>query len=109
MADDATSTPDLAQAMNRLEDALQDFRRAVKAAGIPRAVGGPIFKALRQWRSEQARSKALPPYVIATDAALLAIEEAKPSSVEELRVIRGVGGKADIYGADILKVVAACA
>lgn len=105
MPADGTPKPDLAQAMTQLEASLQAFKDALRASGI--RPGGPLFEALRKWRSDQARARQLPPYVIATDAVLRAIEDARPASLEELKAIRGVGaGKADTYGADILAVVA---
>ncbi|MEA3190756.1 MAG: ATP-dependent helicase RecQ [Thermoplasmata archaeon] len=106
MPPDGIPKPDLAQATANLETALAAFKDALRASGV-RAGGGPVFEALRRWRSEQARAKQLPPYVIATDAVLRAIEEARPASLDELRAVRGVGAtKAETYGADILAVVA---
>lgn len=103
-------TPDLTQATRTLETALADFQAAFKASGVLQATSGPVFRALRQWRTEQARAKAVPPYVIATDAALHAIEAAKPQDLAALGAVRGVGPtKAATYGAEILKVVATAA
>jgi ATP-dependent DNA helicase RecQ len=100
-------TPDLATATANLERSLQEFGQAFRASDLPRLAGGPLFQALRQWRSEQARTKQLPPYVIANDAVLRAIEEAKPADLASLKAIRGMGGsKVEVYGADILAIVA---
>lgn len=106
MPDIGTVKPDLAQATANLESALQEFRSALP----PRPLRGPetpVFAALRIWRTEQARAKGLPPYIIATDAALRAIDAARPADLAQLGAVRGVGAnKAATYGAEILEVVA---
>lgn len=108
----ASTKPDLAQAMNNLQSALEDVRHAIEAkeAKDTPAPDGPVFSALRKWRTEQARAKQLPPYVIATDAVLRAIEQAKPTDLDQLQAIRGMGGnRSATYGAEILQVVATAA
>lgn len=108
--DGASNKPDLAQAITQLENAIDDFKRALRADPAARGAEGPVFAALRKWRTEQARAKQLPPYVIASDAVLRAIEEAKPGDLTQLQAIRGIGAaKAATYGADILQVVASVA
>ncbi len=68
--------------------------------------GGPLFDALRAWRLNQARELGQPPYVIAHDATLAAIVEARPRSIEALWRVKGIGpAKADRYGAEILAIV----
>ncbi|WP_135227914.1 DNA helicase RecQ [Deinococcus fonticola] len=66
----------------------------------------PLFEALRQWRLERARSLAVPPYVIFSDATLKTITELKPSSHASLGTVSGVGQRklAD-YGDEVLQVV----
>jgi DNA helicase-2/ATP-dependent DNA helicase PcrA len=69
--------------------------------------GGPVFDALRAWRLEKARELGQPPYVIAHDATLAAIADARPASIEALWRVKGIGpAKADRYGMEILDVVA---
>jgi len=102
-------TPRLAQAMNDLEAALRDFGHALQETKPADAAPptGPVFSALRQWRTEQARAKGLPPYIIASDAVLKAIDAARPTDLAQLQLIRGVGpSKAATYGTQILEVVA---
>ncbi len=102
-----TQADELSQAATRLERALEAFQRVLRANRPPRTPGGEVFEALREWRSEQARAKQLPPYIIATDAVLRAIEGARPTDIAQLQAIRGVGAnKAATYGAEILEVVA---
>jgi len=65
-----------------------------------------LFEALRTWRTSQARARAVPPYIIFPDSTLRAIAAHKPSSLEELSAISGVGTvKLATYGEAVLKVV----
>jgi DNA helicase-2/ATP-dependent DNA helicase PcrA len=84
---------------------------AARSAGGARTTGAvlgdPLFEALRSWRLEKARELGQPPYVIAHDATLAAIAEARPGSMEALWRVKGIGpAKADRFGAEILAVVA---
>ena len=78
------------------------------SGSLPTAASGdPLFDALRTWRTEKARELAQPPYVVAHDATLSAIAEARPGSMEALWRVKGIGpSKADRFGAEILAVVA---
>ena len=70
------------------------------------ASGDPVFDALREWRTAQARAEAMPPYVIAHDATLASIAEIKPRTISALRRVQGMGpAKLEKYGDDILAVV----
>jgi DNA helicase-2/ATP-dependent DNA helicase PcrA len=72
-------------------------------AGDP---GDPVFAALREWRTGIARDEAMPPYVIAHDATLAAIAEARPRSLAALRRVKGMGpAKLEKYGDEILAVL----
>jgi ATP-dependent DNA helicase UvrD/PcrA len=65
----------------------------------------PLFAALRAWRTARARAAATPPYVIAHDATLAAIAEARPRSLAALRRVKGMGpARLDRYGEEILEV-----
>ncbi len=69
---------------------------------------GPVFDALRAWRTGRARTDAMPPYVIAHDATLRAIADANPRSLAALNRVKGMGPqKVDKYGDEILAVLAA--
>lgn len=69
-----------------------------------------IFEALRQWRSEIARSHGVPAYVIFHDATLREIAMARPDSLEDLGHLNGVGvKKLESYGESILACIAECA
>lgn len=104
-----TSSPDLTTAALNLQEALRDFQLAYKGADLPRpepSPVSPVFAALRAWRTEQARAKQVPPYIIASDAVLKAIETTVPQTLDDLVAIRGMGAaKIAAYGNDILQVV----
>ena len=68
---------------------------------------GPIFDALRTWRSAEAKRQAVPPYVIFHDSVLREIAAARPRSLDTLGLLRGVGvSKLDRYGTAVLAIVA---
>jgi len=67
----------------------------------------PIWQALREWRTATAGEQGVPPYVIFHDATLAAIVEARPSELEDLAEISGVGQhKLERYGEAVLDVMA---
>jgi superfamily II DNA helicase RecQ len=67
-----------------------------------------VFEALRAWRTARARQEAMPPYVIAHDATLLAIAEARPRTMAGLRRVKGMGpAKLEKYGEELLAVIEA--
>src|SRR5450830_2102398 len=65
-----------------------------------------IFEKLRWWRVETARSHGVPAYVIFVDATLREIAKVKPSSLEDLRGVTGVGEKKLVsYGEEIIGII----
>ncbi|WP_394649257.1 DNA helicase RecQ [uncultured Deinococcus sp.] len=101
------------QALLLREDALQPATRVRERAGrggsgsAPVApADAPLFGALRAWRLERARTLAVPPYVIFSDATLKGIAELRPGSHAALGTVSGVGTRklAD-YGDEVLQVV----
>ena len=82
--------------------------RGASAAAPELGEGGPMFDALRQWRTSEAKRQAVPPYVIFHDSVLREIASSRPASDAALGEIRGVGAsKLDRYGAAVLSIVAA--
>jgi DNA helicase-2/ATP-dependent DNA helicase PcrA len=70
--------------------------------------GLELYEALRAWRSEVADLSGAPPHGVLTDATLRAVARARPTSLEMLGRVRGIGAaKLDLYGAAVLDVVAA--
>ena len=65
----------------------------------------PLLDALRLHRSELAREQAVPPYVIFHDRTLHAICELRPSSLDELAEVPGIGAsKLERYGDELLRI-----
>lgn len=65
-----------------------------------------IFEKLRWWRVETARSHGVPAYVIFVDATLREIAKVKPSSIDNLRGVTGVGEKKLVsYGDEIVAII----
>ena len=69
------------------------------------ATGEAAFAELRAWRAQQAKAQAIPPYVIFHDSVLREIAAVRPSSLDELGQIKGVGAsKLQRYGAAVLQL-----
>ncbi len=67
----------------------------------------PRFDALRTWRSERAKDDGVPAYVIAHDATLAEIADARPTTIAALHRIKGMGpARLQRYGPEILAVLA---
>ena len=65
-----------------------------------------IFEKLRWWRVETARAHNVPAYVIFVDATLREIAKAKPTSLDQLRTVTGVGEKKLVsYGDEIVAMI----
>ncbi|MCL2736517.1 MAG: DNA helicase RecQ [Propionibacteriaceae bacterium] len=65
-----------------------------------------LFESLRSWRLGQARERGVPPYVVFHDSTLRAIAARRPSSLDELSTISGVGAaKLAAYGESVLAVL----
>jgi ATP-dependent DNA helicase RecQ len=80
-------------------------RRATAALALDGS-DATLFESLRQWRLELSREQGVPPYVILHDATLVALSVERPSNLEELAKIPGVGrSKLDRYGQAILERV----
>jgi superfamily II DNA helicase RecQ len=62
--------------------------------------------ALRAWRLERARADKVAPFIIASNALVRAIADARPATAKELFAIHGMGPtKLDLYGDEILAVL----
>jgi ATP-dependent DNA helicase RecQ len=76
-------------------------------AELPDAARG-LFERLREWRAGVAREQGVPAYIVFGDATLRGIAVTKPTSLEQLGTISGVGEKKlEAYGDGVLEVVAA--
>jgi ATP-dependent DNA helicase RecQ len=96
---------------------LRQYQKPVKAKRAPSAAKGhvemdlskseqEIFEKLRWWRVETARAHNVPAYVIFVDATLREIAKAKPTSLDQLRGVTGVGEKKLMsYGEEIVAMI----
>lgn len=67
---------------------------------------GKLFEALRSLRKELATKEKLPPYMIFSDATLTQMATDKPTDLELMKNIRGVGEfKLQKYGEEFLTVI----
>lgn len=65
-----------------------------------------LYQRLLDWRAALAQERAVPGFVIFTDATLLAIAESLPANQADLLAIPGVGRvKADTYGEAVLAIL----
>jgi len=61
---------------------------------------------LRSWRSEVARERGVPAYVVLHDSTIDGIVRAWPTTLDELRGVPGIGDKKlEHYGAELLRLV----
>jgi ATP-dependent DNA helicase RecQ len=65
---------------------------------------------LKAWRTEQARSQGVPPYVVFHDRTLLELASRRPTSRSQLAMVGGIGAaKLERYGEALLEVLAGAA
>jgi ATP-dependent DNA helicase RecQ len=75
-------------------------------AHIGSAANPEVFERLRAWRSAQARSQSVPPYVVFHDATLAAIAAARPRDLDALSAIPGIGvRKLERYGPTLIELL----
>ena len=75
--------------------------------GEPLTVAPELVDALREWRLEEARRRAIAPFIVLHDRTLHAIAATRPQSVLELQRIPGIGpSKLAEYGEAIVAVLA---
>jgi ATP-dependent DNA helicase RecQ len=67
-----------------------------------------LLGALRAWRSQMARSRGVPAYVVLHDSTIDGIATARPTTLSGLRDIPGIGDKKlEHYGDDLIALVKA--
>ena len=90
----------------RPERASRSVRKAT-ASGELAENDVELFEALRTWRAEQAREQSVPAYIVFGDATLRAVATERPSTLDDLDGITGIGAKKrEAYGEALLEVVA---
>jgi DNA helicase-2/ATP-dependent DNA helicase PcrA len=74
--------------------------------GCPVEAHVELFETLREWRKERSAAKAVPAYIVFTDATLTAIAEQVPTDLDSLSAIPGVGpAKLNEFGEEVLEIV----
>jgi ATP-dependent DNA helicase RecQ len=79
---------------------------ASRPAGHETAGHANLLGILKAWRSEVARKRGVPAYVVLHDATIEGIAAARPTSPEQLRGIPGIGDKKlERYGRELIALV----
>ncbi len=79
-----------------------------RCQSCPADLNAELLDALREWRLQTSREKAVPAYVVFTDVTLIAIAEQSPADTDSLAEIPGIGPmKLQSYGEDVLGLVRA--
>ncbi len=66
-----------------------------------------LMQKLKEWRTQIAREKQVPAYIIFSDKALHNIASVQPQNLAQLLEVEGIGKvKLELYGHDILTIVA---
>jgi ATP-dependent DNA helicase RecQ len=107
----ALSAEGRAVAMGRMrpELALPVVRggRAAPATDPDVAPDPELLARLKGWRTEEARRRGVPPYVVFQDRTLAALAAVRPTRIEELGEVKGVGpAKLASYGETLLRLLA---
>jgi ATP-dependent DNA helicase RecQ len=91
---------------SRTNSRRRDLIPAVASAG---QIGNPsLLAALRAWRSDAARQRGVPAYVVLHDSTIDGIAASRPTTPEELRGIPGIGDKKlEHYGDELIALVRA--
>ncbi|NQV11278.1 MAG: DNA helicase RecQ [Cyanobacteria bacterium] len=85
--------------------------RSADGASDPSSAGAgadaALLSALKDWRRQQAREQAVPPYVVFHDRTLVELAASQPGTLSALAGISGIGSaKLERYGEAVLAVLA---
>jgi ATP-dependent DNA helicase RecQ len=76
------------------------------AAAVDGPAGRSSIDALREWRRQEAARRSVPAYVVLHDRTLAALAAARPSTLDALSEIPGIGpAKLEAYGKDLLALL----
>ncbi|MEY2632786.1 MAG: hypothetical protein RIR00_1440 [Pseudomonadota bacterium] len=69
----------------------------------------PLFERLRRWRAETAKELSVPAYVILHDKTLRELAVQRPTSLDALTGIPGIGSaKVERYGSELIRLIGDC-
>ncbi len=103
---DAGAAHDLALARQRRPDPTRTVRRPRAETEGWEGVDRDLFERLRALRLTVARARGVPPYVIFHDTTLRELARLKPTTIDALRHVYGVGAKkADDLGPAVLEAI----
>jgi DNA helicase-2/ATP-dependent DNA helicase PcrA len=81
-------------------------RKLGRCVDCPSDLDDELFERLCEWRVRVASAQKVPPYVVFTDATMIALAERKPIRTEQLIEIAGIGPrKLGLYGEAVLALV----
>jgi ATP-dependent DNA helicase RecQ len=93
---------------SRLRATRTKSRRGDIASASTGPVDANLTGALRAWRSEVARTRGVPAYVVLHDATIDGIASLRPTTLAQLRGIAGIGDKKlEHYGDELIALVKA--
>jgi ATP-dependent DNA helicase RecQ len=79
---------------------------ATQPAARGKPINADLLGILRTWRSEVARKRGVPAYVVLHDSTIEGIAASRPSTPEQLREIPGIGDKKlERYGRELIALV----
>jgi len=79
-----------------------------RSAGREETGNSTLLGALRAWRSQIARKRGVPAYVVLHDSTIDGIAASRPTTPELLRAIPGIGDKKlEHYGDELIALVKA--
>jgi ATP-dependent DNA helicase RecQ len=83
-------------------------RKTAKTFAAAGTASPESVEALKEWRRREAARRSVPAYVVLHDRTLTALAAARPSTLQALSKIPGIGpAKLEAYGSDLLAVLAA--
>ena len=81
-------------------------KRRARATSTPNPTGDPLFEALRARRAELAKANGIPAYIIFHDSVLRAMAAERPSSLDEMGGLPGIGvKKLETFGDKFCQVI----
>ena len=92
----------------RTPELIEDVVEAEKPETPKANIDDELLTKLKAWRLNRASADKVPAYIIAHNAFLEEIAQRKPANAQQLLAVKGCGPrKVEVYGDDILQVLAA--